>query len=137
MATGRGLPYDAVGIVIVIDVKVSVSPVFIVTDEFSCIDSSNVPLEDNDQNEMSVTTSPLVPAQDGHAGWFDAAITPPDAEPQVTASRVVVLDVLDVPFDPGSPVFSPMYAALVVIVPSAEFAVAVARPSATGHLFRA
>ena len=77
-----------------------------VTDEFSAIDRPNVPLLLADQNEMSVTTSPLLPAHDVHSGSLLAAISPADAEPHVTASRVVTLDTSDVPALPGSPVCS-------------------------------
>jgi len=122
-----------------IEVKVSESPVFMVTEEFSAMENSNVPLVLADQNEMSVSTSPLVPAQFVHAGSVPlAAIDPADADAHVTAGRVVTLDTFAVPFAPGAPVCNCTLAALPVQVPSAEFAFAAVTPSATqDHLFRA
>jgi hypothetical protein len=70
------------------------------------MDMSNVPLVEAVQNEMSVSTSPFVPAQLVHAGVFDAEIDPADADPHVTDCRVVTLDTFDVPAEPGSPVCS-------------------------------
>lgn len=90
--------------VTVIKVRVSESPVFMVTLELSCIDMPNVPDADADQNEMSVSTSPLVPAQFVHAGWLLAATLPPDALAHVTDGLVVTLDTLAVPAAPGAPV---------------------------------
>jgi hypothetical protein len=88
-------------------VSVSVSPVAIVTLAVSCIDAPNVPDEDADHKVIQDTTSPFVPAQDGHAGSLLAETAALDGDPHVTDSRVVVLLVLDVPADPGSPVFRP------------------------------
>ena len=85
----------------VMDDNVSESPVFMVTELVSAIDRPNVPLLTSDQQEMSVTTSPFVPAQLVHAGELDAAIDPADADPHVTDIRVVVLDTLEVPALPG------------------------------------
>ena len=68
------------------------------------MDMLNVPDVDAVQNEMSVSTSPLVPAQDVHSGSFDAATDPADADPPVTACRVVTEDTSVVPAAPGGPV---------------------------------
>ena len=95
--------YDAVGIVIEIAVSVSESPVSMVTGEFSGALNSNVPEEDADQNDRSVTDSPLLPAHDVHSGWFDALIVPPEAAAHVTDSRVTVLDVFAVPAEQDRP----------------------------------
>ena len=100
--------YAAVGIETVIEVSVSESPVSMVTGADSGALNSNVPDEDADQNDRSVTDSPLLPAHDVHSGSFDALIVPPEATAQVTDSRVTVLDVFAVPAGPGSPVFSPI-----------------------------
>jgi hypothetical protein len=86
--------------------RVSESPVSMVTLELRVIDSSKVPEVLSDQNEMSVSTSPFVPAQDVHSGSLLEVIEPADALAQVTASRVVTLETLAVPLDPGSPVCS-------------------------------
>ena len=86
-----------------IEVKVSESPVSMVTLELSVIDIPNVPDVDADQNVMSVSVSPFVPAQEVHSGSFDADTVPADAVPHVTASRVVTLDTFAVPADPGVP----------------------------------
>ncbi len=87
-----------------IAVSVSESPVFMVTDEDSWMLMLNVPAVTAFQNEMSVSTSPLVPAQDVHAGMLLELTLPPDGAFQVTFSRVVTDDTLPVPAVPGSPV---------------------------------
>jgi hypothetical protein len=89
-----------------IAVKVSESPVSMTTLAESCIDMLKVPPLEAVQNEMSVSTSPLVPAHELHPGWLLAETDPPEAEPQVTASRVVTDDTFAVPAVPGSPVCS-------------------------------
>jgi hypothetical protein len=83
-------------------VSVSESPVFMVTLELSCIDRPKVPELDSDQNEMSVSTSPFVPAQLVHDGWLDAVTDPADAEFHDTDGRVVTEDTFDVPAAPGA-----------------------------------
>jgi hypothetical protein len=120
-------------------VKVSESPVSMVTLDESCMDMSNVPEELAVQNEMSVSTSPLVPAHDVQAGVFDADTDPADGEPHVTAGRVVTDDTEVVPAEPGSAVCSctKLDAGDVVSVVSIEFAMVALMPSATeGHLLR-
>jgi hypothetical protein len=90
-----------------IAVIVSESPVSIVTELASAIDSPNVPEDDSDQNDRSVITCPFVPAHDVHDGSVPfAAMLPADADPHVTAGRVVTLATLVVPADPGGPVCS-------------------------------
>jgi hypothetical protein len=87
-------------------VKVSESPVCMITDEASCIDNPNVPDVAADQNDMSVSVSGLVPPHDVHSGSSLALMLPADADPHVTASRVVVEETLLVPAEPGAPVCS-------------------------------
>jgi hypothetical protein len=98
------LPYEAVGILTVIEVSVSESPVFMVTLDESCIDMLNVPVVAWVQNEMSVSVSGDVPAHDVHSGSLDAEMEPAEALPHVTASRVVTDDTAVVPAEPGSAV---------------------------------
>jgi hypothetical protein len=75
-----------------------------VTDELSWMDMLNVPDVGPVQNEMSVSVSGEVPAQDVHSGSFDADTTPEAGEPHVTAWRVVTLETSVVPALPGGPV---------------------------------
>ena len=91
---------------IVMLVKVSESPVSMVTLDESCMDMSNVPDVDAVQKLMSVSTSPLVPAHEVQAGWLLADTDPADGEFHVTACRVVTEDTSVVPAVPGSPVWS-------------------------------
>ena len=123
----------------VMDVRVRLSPVFIVTLLDNAIDMSNVPSVAAVQKLMSVSTSGLVPAQFVHAGWLLALTLAADAAFQVTAGRVVTDDTLAVPLAPGAPVCSwtKLLAGLVVSVVSIEFAIVVEMPSATQfHLLR-
>jgi len=121
-----------------IAVSVSESPVSMVTDEFSAQLNSNVPELFADQNETSVSTSPLVPAQLVHAGWEDAATDPADGLPHETDGLVVTLDTFAVPAAPGAPVCSWTNPALATMVASAASAFATDRPSAMElHLLRA
>jgi hypothetical protein len=85
-------------------VRVSESPVSMITEDERDMDNSNVPEVTRLQKEMSVTVSPLVPAQLVQAGVLLALMTPAEALPQVTDSRVVVLEGLAVPAEPGSPI---------------------------------
>jgi hypothetical protein len=117
--------------VIVIGVIDSVSVVAIVADEDSVIENSKVPDVDADQKLTSVTTSLLVPAQDGHAGVVVALIEPAEAPvAHATASRVVVLETLEVPAVPGSPVWSCANNAEVVQLFNAVSALSTESPSA-------
>jgi hypothetical protein len=118
-------------------VRVSESPVCIVTLDESCMENPNVPDVDADQNEMSVSVSGDVPAQLDQAGAVPVeAIDPDDADAHVTAGRVVTLDTLDVPADPGAPVCScTLFASVPVIVVSAALATAVDSPSAIAPRF--
>ena len=123
----------------VIDVRVSESPVFIVTDADSGIEEPNVPAELADHSEISVTTSPLVPAQFVHAGAVPLVATDPaDADAHVAAGLVVTLETFDVPADPGVPVCSwTLFALVPVMLFSAALATVVLSASATrGHLPR-
>jgi hypothetical protein len=121
---------------IVTEVSVSESPVFMVTEALSGMEPSNVPDVDADHPEVSVSTSPLVPAQDSHAGWLLAATDPADGEPHVMDSRVVTLETFAVPFGPGAPVCSCSHAQLLTIVVSAAFAFAADSPSAMSAVLR-
>ena len=77
-----------------------------VTDELSCMLMPNVPLVDADQNEMSVSVSPFVAAQDVHAGVFDAETLPRGrAVPRHRLAGRVVRHVRR-PRRPGAPVCS-------------------------------
>src|ERR1700748_633723 len=113
-------------------VMVSVSPVSIVTDEVSTTDQSNVPALLAGQNEISVTTSPDVPAQAGQAGLVALLTDPALGEFQVTPSRVVVEETLLVPAAPGDPVCSwtKVLAGLVTMTASIALAIAAVTPSA-------
>jgi hypothetical protein len=121
----------------VIVVRVSESPVCMVTLDESCMENPNVPDVDADQKEISVSVSGDVPAQLVQAGAVPVdAIDPDDADAHVTPGRVVTDDTLDVPADPGAPVCScTLFASVPVIVVSAAFATAVDSPSAIAPRF--
>ena len=89
------------------DVISMVSPVAIVLDAARSAENRKFPEVLASQHEMSVTTSPLVPAHDDHVGVFDSATAPAAAVPHVTAIRVVTDDTADVPDAPGFPVCKP------------------------------
>jgi hypothetical protein len=116
-------------------VRVSESPVCIVTELDRAMENPNVPDELADQNEMSVSVSGDVPAQADHAGAVPFVTTEPDdADAQVAAGRVVTDDTFAVPADPGAPVCScTLFAFVPTMLSSAAFATVVDRPSATGH----
>jgi hypothetical protein len=105
----------------VIVVRVSESPVCIVTDDESCMENPNVPAALADQNEMSVSVSGDVPAQFDQAGAVPVeAIDPADADAHDTAGRVVTDDTLDVPAAPGAPVCSwtnPAFVPVIAVKP--------------------
>jgi hypothetical protein len=88
----------------VIDVSVSESPVFMVTDADNAMLMLKVPEVLAVQNETSVSVSGLVPAQLVHAGWLLAVTEPADAAFHVTLGRVVTDETLAVPLAPGAPV---------------------------------
>jgi hypothetical protein len=87
------------------------------TDDDSCMENPNVPEDDADQNEMSVSVSGDVPAQFVQAGAVPVDdCDPADAAAHDTAGRVVTLDTLDVPAAPGAPVCSWTNPALVPVI---------------------
>jgi hypothetical protein len=81
-----------------------VAPVTMVAELLKATEKRNVPEVEAVHTEMSVTTSPLVPAQVAQDGVLLSAIDPAEAALNVTDTRVVLLEMLLVPLAPGDAV---------------------------------
>jgi hypothetical protein len=89
-------------------VRVNVSPVLIVFDADNEALHRKFPAGPSavSQNEMFVTTSPLVPAHAAHDGWLDETSCPVVAEVKAMVGRVVVEEIDVLPAVPGDAVWS-------------------------------